>query len=300
MKLCLLLAAFLFSNSSFASISRLLGASTIDGIFAPGNLVANGGFEKDAQFWTASGGTFTQNSLSNFVGRGSYSASWDSNSASQTLTSNAFGVPAGYAGRDGTVSCLFKAASGTATHTLSVVSSNISLASQTITSSTSTFRRSTKTFTMPAAGSKISLRITSVASDEPVLYIDSCVISSSDELPFLGASAINAVLSNSTSERIERAYITNNGSSCTVSNQSGSWINTTGTRNGNGDCSMSILSGIFSVNPTCTCTGELDVGVAAYNCNLVVSSTTAFRVQTYTIAGTNTDRPINIICYGAR
>lgn len=137
------------------------------------NILANAGFESGKQRWTASGGTFT--AVTSGVGTGKGAVTWDSSSASQTLTSTAVTLPSGFYAKNGVASCAIKTTSGSSTHTIQAYDGSNILASQTITSSTSAFARSSVNFIMPSSGS-ISLRVVSVASNEPEATIDDCFL----------------------------------------------------------------------------------------------------------------------------
>lgn len=142
--------------------------------------VTNPGWEAGVSGWTASDGTYTTTTTAANIGSGNASGSWDSSSASQTLTSTSFTITSGD-GRSSqgmVATCRFKAASGTATHTISAYDGS-TLASQTISSSTSGFVRTSVSFTAPASGS-VSIRITSVNSNEPTIYIDDCYIGTTE------------------------------------------------------------------------------------------------------------------------
>lgn len=151
------------------------------------NLLLNGGFENGKYNWTASGGaTATVNATAK--GFGAFGYDWDSNSASQTLISTAVTIPAGLYGRNGVAYCGIKTVSGTATHTLTVDdgTTNIVTAS-TISQSTTKFDRSIVFFSFPTSGN-IRLKLNSVASNEPEIYIDDCFIG--DATPFIHSGAI--------------------------------------------------------------------------------------------------------------
>lgn len=136
------------------------------------SIIKNGGFEDGRGRWTASGGTFsTVTSGSNLL-TGKVSATWDSGSASQTLTSTAVAIPKGLYGQNGMAQCRIQTPSGTATHTIQAYDGTNVLASSTITSSTSPTYTQVN-FIYPASGD-ISLRLVSVASDEPLIAIDDC------------------------------------------------------------------------------------------------------------------------------
>lgn len=136
------------------------------------SIIKNGGFEDGTGRWTASGGTFTTVTSGTNLLTGKVSATWDSGSASQTLTSTAVAIPKGLYGRNGMAQCRIQVPSGTATHTLEAYDGSNILVSTTITSSTlPTYTQIN--FIYPSSGN-ISLRLVSVASDEPLIAIDDC------------------------------------------------------------------------------------------------------------------------------
>ena len=143
------------------------------------NKLKDPGFEASTtSAWTASGGaTTTTTTTAANLGSGAKSYDWDSNSASQTLTSTSVSVTSGdgLSGQNGAASCRFKAASGTATHTIQAYDGTNILGSSTITSSTSGYVRTSVNFPFPASGS-VSLRVVSVASNEPEIFIDDCYL----------------------------------------------------------------------------------------------------------------------------
>jgi hypothetical protein len=126
-----------------------------------------------------SGGTYTTTTTAANVYQGNQTGAWDSSSASQTFVSSAIAVGS-KASASGAVSCAFKSASGTATHTIGVDDGTTLLASSTITSSATVFQRTSVSFTFPSSGN-VRLRITSVNANEPNLFIDSCYIGPSQE-----------------------------------------------------------------------------------------------------------------------
>lgn len=166
-----LLGALLIGQAHAATTPTVSAVNT-EGFYGSRNLLKNAGFEPriGKVFWTASGGTFSTTTTAANVGRGSQSATWDSNSASQTLCSSALAIPAGLYGRNGEVSANLQCSSGTCTHTISVYDGSSTIQSQTITSSTN-YTRSTLNFIFPTSGN-IQMCLTSVASDEPQLNID--------------------------------------------------------------------------------------------------------------------------------
>jgi hypothetical protein len=138
------------------------------------NLLDNPGFENGRARWTASGGSFsTVTSGSNLlVGR--VSATWDASAASQTLTSTAVAIPNGLYGANGYASCRILTPSGTATHKFEVFDGTNVLASTDVISS-STPALSALNFIFPSSGN-ISVRLLSVASNEPLVAIDDCYV----------------------------------------------------------------------------------------------------------------------------
>jgi hypothetical protein len=159
-------------------------ATRIDGTTAlietgNANKLANPGFEGGTTGWTASGGlTTTTTSTAANVGSGSKAYDWDSNASSQTLTSTAVSITSGdgLSGQNVVASCRFKAASGTATHKLQLLSGSTSISEVTIASSTSGYVRSTVPIVSAPASGSISLQVLSVASNEPEIFIDDCYL----------------------------------------------------------------------------------------------------------------------------
>ncbi len=111
---------------------------------------------------------------------------------------------------------------------------------------------------------------------------------------------VGSVSSNSNgAERVERARLTGDATTCTVVNQSGTWI-ASGARNAAGDCTWTINSGIFSSEPVCTC--SVYSGSSAAICNIdstTAPSATLVRTQRYG-AGADQDGTIFLICVGPR
>lgn len=136
------------------------------------NFVFNAGFENGLQGWTASGGSLatTSSSLS-----GSMSATWDSNSASQTLRSKSVSLPLSLYGRPLEFSCNIKVASGTGTHTIGTWDGTTYANSVTIVSSTTVARTRGLIMSAPTTGT-LAIQITSVNANEPSVTIDDCEI----------------------------------------------------------------------------------------------------------------------------
>jgi hypothetical protein len=145
-----------------------------------GNILPDPGFEASVSGWTASGGaTATANSTAK--GTGALGYDWDSNSAAQTLQSTSVTIPAGLAGKNGIAYCNIKTVSGTATHTFTVNDGTNDIVTPiTIQSSTTAFLGSNEgnkiNFVFPAAGTTIRIKLASVNSDEPEIYLDDCSI----------------------------------------------------------------------------------------------------------------------------
>lgn len=130
----------------------------------------NSGFESGKAKWTASGGTLAAvtSGTNLLVGKGS--ATWDSGSAAQTLTSQTITIEKGYYGQNCEAGIVAQTPSGTATHTVQAYDGTNILVSATIVSST-TPRLNTVNFPCPQSGT-VALRLVSVAADEPLIAID--------------------------------------------------------------------------------------------------------------------------------
>jgi hypothetical protein len=164
-----LLLAMLLSVNLFAALTE-----QDKSFITPKNLLSNPGAEMGKSKWTASGGTFQTNATAANVGSGVAAFDWDSSSASQNLTSAAVSIPAGAYGRNGVASCNIKCASGTCTHTINAYDGTNILSSNTITSS-STYTRTSINFVFPSSGN-IQLRLSSVAANEPQIFVDDCYL----------------------------------------------------------------------------------------------------------------------------
>jgi hypothetical protein len=146
-----------------------------------GNMLTNPGFEAGKAGWINFGaaGTYTTTSTSANRYEGAVSGSWDSDGSAQTFRSDLFSTH-GRAGTNGVASCAFKAASGTATHTINVQDSlGATLATASLGVGT-TYQRVSVNFPF---GSSTSVRIVvaSVASNEPELFIDSCYLGAAQD-----------------------------------------------------------------------------------------------------------------------
>jgi hypothetical protein len=104
---------------------------------------------------------------------------------------------------------------------------------------------------------------------------------------------VGSVTSNSAgSERVERALLLNNGSNCTISAQSGTWLSSC-TRNGLGDITATIAAGIFSAAPICT--PALASGSSFTTIRTATVTSTSVQVQS-----SGSDTNVNLICMGPR
>jgi hypothetical protein len=146
-------------------------------ILMSSNMVNNPGFESGTAGWTASGGTFTASATAK--GLGGLGGSWDSSAAAQTLRSKLMPIPNGLKGKNSVVSCAIKTVAGAATHKLQAFDGTNIVAEGATTYSTTSFARTTINFVAPSSGN-LAVQLTSVAADEPTIYIDDCTISLAD------------------------------------------------------------------------------------------------------------------------
>lgn len=184
-----LLAFVMFVTPAFGASTRTIEATNTEGLITSVNLVRDAGFEglNKAGAWVASGGSLSTTTTN--PGRGNVSGTWDASAASQTLKSKLVAIPAGLQGVNGVVSCIFKAASGTATHTITASDGTNDLATAaTIVSSTTSYIRTTVNFIFPSSGS-VQLKITS-AQDEPLINIDGCILGDASNLSNVSQSKL--------------------------------------------------------------------------------------------------------------
>lgn len=153
--------------------------SGVDSLIETGNrnILPNPGFEGTTG-WTASGGATTAINTT-AVGTGVNGYDWDSNSASQTLTGTAVTIPNGLKGRNGVVSCNIYTVSGSATHLLKAYDGTNDVVSGSISSVSGSYIRTSLNFVFPSSGT-ITVRLTSVASNEPEIYVDDCYLGPAD------------------------------------------------------------------------------------------------------------------------
>lgn len=179
--------------SANAASTRTIEATTTEGFVSHQNLVKQAGFEDGRAQWTASGGTFATTGTNPY--RGSYMATWDSNSASQTLMSQSVAIPEGLRGKNAVVSCPIKCATGTCTHVLSAYDGTNEYGATTINSSTATFLPTTINFGAFPSSGNIRLRLRSVASDEPSISFDDCVLMQAEGLNVSSTSIVTRPVS---------------------------------------------------------------------------------------------------------
>ena len=142
-----------------------------------GNKLLNFGFEDTTNNWTASGGTLSTSTTAADVLELTAAGTWDSSSASQTLTSAAV-TNGGLAGLPGEATCWIRVPSGTATHTMGIWDGSTLTQTKTITtvSGSTAYYPTTIGIIFGAAASTTAIRMTSVASNEPLIDIDNCFI----------------------------------------------------------------------------------------------------------------------------
>ena len=102
--------------------------------------------------------------------------------------------------------------------------------------------------------------------------------------------------SNQPGEKIERARINNNGSTCPTIHQSGNWVSAT--RSGAGVCALTFTG--FASAPACVIT---TAGGAADTANqsAVVPTSTGMTVSTFVSnTAAPTDKAFDIICMGPK
>lgn len=106
----------------------------------------------------------------------------------------------------------------------------------------------------------------------------------------------NVSSSYSGSDRLERAMIANNGSTATITSQSGSWISSV-SRSGAGNVVITIASGIFTAEPACVVSNRNGTTrVAAVDAT--GGSATQVTVRTFATNDVATDDPFAIHCMG--
>lgn len=169
---------FIFSTANAA-------LNEVDKAFVPfRNILINPEFETGKSPWTASGGTFALETSGSELLFGSISATWDSSSASQTLSPAAIAIPNGLKGKPSVAYCSIQVPSGVATHKFQVYDGTNVIAERDLVSNTSPVKQPLN-FQMPSSGN-ITIRFLSVASNEPSITVDGCYLGEANNI---GASA---------------------------------------------------------------------------------------------------------------
>lgn len=139
------------------------------------NILKDPGFESGGTTGvTISGGAVaTVNTAAK--GTGSYGMDWDSNAAGQTATGVAITIPPGLKGKNAVVSCNVYTVSGTATHTLAAWDGTTAINPTTIASVAGQWIRTSVNIIAPSSGT-ITWQTKSVASNEPEIYVDDCLL----------------------------------------------------------------------------------------------------------------------------
>jgi hypothetical protein len=204
------------------------------------NELTNPGFEASTAGWASTGGSWGGDSTAAHIHTGRAAANFDSSSAAQVVSSGYKTIAAndGYASQNGVVSCYMRCATGTCTHLLEAFDGTNKLVSKTITSSATVFQRTDANFPFPASGT-VRLQITSVAANEPALYVDDCYLGLADgfnlsqisqasfygSLSQAGATSCNHSVTNTGGEN---TWVTLAGASgCSAWSASGSVTNST-------------------------------------------------------------------------
>lgn len=112
---------------------------------------------------------------------------------------------------------------------------------------------------------------------------------------FGGAASTDAVTSpGATAPVIVRARLAApSGGSCTVTSESGDWIDGTPNSTGTGFCTITVTSGTFSADPTCVCTSETSARMCSFSGS---PSSTSISTAIHNADGTAENRAVSIIC----
>lgn len=154
------------------------------------NLFKNPGFENGAAQVSS---TVTPSVAPTYKSTGNAGLSWNSTSAAQYLYSTSYTIPNGWKGMAGVVSCEFKVPSGTFTGTLVANDGTTDLGTPlAIANSATGFVRTTFPFSFPTSGT-VRWKIASVASNEPAVYIDNCVITKAEGFNLASISQAQAL-----------------------------------------------------------------------------------------------------------
>lgn len=135
------------------------------------NLLVNPAADASTAGWSSTGGVLTTTTIG-----GTHAFVLTSSGAGQKFFSGYKTISTGdeLSGQNGAVSCLFKAASGTATHKIYAFDGTNPIGDvTTVTSSTDKFTRATANFIFPSSGT-VRLEVATVSGSEPVLYQTRC------------------------------------------------------------------------------------------------------------------------------
>lgn len=254
------------------------------------NLLRNSGFEATtfSSNWTASGGSLTSaENDPNEVLYGNKHAIWDSNAASQTLTSDLVTIPPGLRGREAEVSCLMQTGLSVGTYLLQALdgSGNI-LASVPIVSLDQRTLVISNFIAPSTAFQTFQLRVIAQASNEPPLIVDDCYLGEARNLSqvsqasFVGgmeqAGASGCIYSESTSSGPNNWVDLGTASGCNA------WTTSLGvTAQGTNDHRAVfnnmppgyytiVVNGLFYMNATGTCNFRLNDGTNTYQSQSIV------------------------------
>ena len=142
--------------------------------FIQKNMLAdkNAGFESGISQWSGTPALVKATGGNILYGKGS--ATWDSTSASQTMSSASGTMPNGLLGQNCEASILIAVPSGTATHNIQAFVGTDIISVPIVSSVTP--RRQVVTFPCPVAATTIRIRIQSVAANEPLIAFDDAYI----------------------------------------------------------------------------------------------------------------------------
>lgn len=243
---------------------------------------ANAGAEQSTAKWTASGGAFTTTTSAGTVANGSASFSWDSNAASQTLTSSAVAVPSGWVGVFLIMSFDAKCSSGTCTHTFSADDGSTDYSiTPTVISSTTKFIRQRVRFSVGSAGN-IRLKVTSVNANEPAIYLDNFRLEREADNPSIAGPY---------------KWVKINTACSSIIDQSEGSVFSSPSSGGTGVCTLT-MDGWRSA-PACVCTTGPTLSSDAGACNLTVLSSTSVQIQAINSnTGSRANNDVNLICIG--
>lgn len=109
---------------------------------------------------------------------------------------------------------------------------------------------------------------------------------------------VGGVTSSSTNatEILNRAHVTNNGTTCVIDSQSGSWLSAA--FSAQGTCNLTFTSGIWSVAPACNCTPDTGASAAVCDFGGLITTTSATTITFNSTNGGGVNVHYNIMCMG--